>query len=37
MARSRGVYNRIYSEEKWRQVNSENKAIMDDFLTELRQ
>lgn len=37
MARSRGVYNRIYTEEKWQRVNPENKAIMEDFLTELRQ
>lgn len=37
MARGRGVYNRIYTEEKWQQVNKENKAIMEDFLTEYRQ
>lgn len=37
MARSRGVYNRIYTDEKWAKVNPENKAIMEDFLTELRQ
>lgn len=37
MGRSRGVYNRIYTEEKWEQVNQENKNIMDDFLTEYRQ
>lgn len=37
MARSRGVYNRIYSPEKWDKVNPENKNIMDDFLTEYRQ
>lgn len=37
MARSRGVYNRIYTEEKWNKVNQENKDIMDDFLTEYRQ
>ena len=36
MARGRGVYNRIYSDEKWEEVNPDNKAIMDDFLTELR-
>lgn len=37
MPRSRGVYNRIYTDEKWKHVNPENKAIMDDFLTEYRQ
>lgn len=37
VARSRGVYNRIYTDEKWAKVNPDNKAIMDDFLTELRQ
>lgn len=37
MARSRGVYNRVYTPEKWEQVNKENKAIMEDFLTEYRQ
>lgn len=37
MGRSRGVYNRIYSEDKWEQVNQENKDIMNDFLTEYRQ
>lgn len=37
MARSRGVYNRIYTPEKWEQVNKENKEIMDDFLTEYKQ
>ena len=37
MSRGRGVYNRIYTEEKWDQVNPENKDIMEDFLTELRQ
>lgn len=37
MARSRGVYNRIFSEEKWQQVNKENKAILEDFLTEYKQ
>jgi hypothetical protein len=36
MARSRGVYNRIYTDEKWAEVNPDNKAIMEDFLTELR-
>lgn len=32
-----GVYNKIYTEEKWEKVNPENKAIVDDFLTEYRQ
>ena len=37
MPRSRGIYNKIYTPEKWEQVNAENKLIMEDFLTELRQ
>lgn len=37
MARSRGIYNRIYTPELWNQVNPENKAIIDDFLAEYRQ
>ena len=37
MARSRGIYNRIFSEEKWALVNKENKDILDDFLTEYKQ
>lgn len=37
MSRSRGVYNRIYTSEKWQQVNQNNKDIMDDFLTEYKQ
>lgn len=37
MPRGRGVYNRVYTKEKWEKVNPENKEIMDDFLTELRQ
>lgn len=37
MARSRGVYNRIFTEEKWALVNKENKDILDDFLTEYKQ
>ena len=37
MARGRGVYNRVYSLEKWEQVSKENKDIMEDFLTEYRQ
>ena len=37
MARSRGVYNRIYTPEKWGQVNPENKSILQDFLAEYKQ
>ena len=37
MARSRGVYNRIYTKEKWEKVNPENKEILEDFLTEYKQ
>ena len=37
MSRSRGIYNRIYTDEKWEQVNFENKEILEDFLTECRQ
>lgn len=37
MPRSRGIYNRIYTPEKWEQVNKENKAIIADFLAECRQ
>lgn len=37
MARGRGVYNRVFSNEKWEQVNKVNKDIVDDFLTEYKQ
>lgn len=37
MARGRGVYNKVYTKEKWEAVNPENKAIMDDFLLEYKQ
>lgn len=37
MPRGRGVYNRIYTEDKWTQVSQVNKDIMDDFLTEYKQ
>ena len=37
MGRSRGVYNRIFTPEKWEQVNKENKMILEDFLTEYKQ
>lgn len=35
MARGK-TYNRTYSEEKWEKVNPENKAILDDFLLDMR-
>jgi integrase/recombinase XerD len=37
MAKRGRVYNRIYSDEKWAQVNPGNKAIMEDYLAELTQ
>lgn len=37
MARSRGIYNKIYTPEKWELVNKENKDIVEDFLTEYKQ
>jgi integrase/recombinase XerD len=37
MGRSRGVYNRTYTPERWEQVNPENKAILEDFLAEYKQ
>lgn len=37
VSRGRGVYNRIYSDEKWEMVNKVNKGIVDDFLTEYKQ
>lgn len=37
MARSRGVYNKVYTPELWDKVNPENKAILQDFLDEYRQ
>lgn len=36
MARGK-IYNKLYSDELWNEVNSENKAIMEDFLAEYRQ
>lgn len=30
------TYNRTYTEEKWVQVNPENKAILEDFLLDMR-
>ena len=37
MPRSRGVYNRIFTPEKWEKVNKENKMLLEDFLTEYKQ
>ena len=31
------VYNRFFDQEKWNQVNSDNKELLDDFLLELKQ
>jgi integrase len=31
------VYNGIYSDERWARVNPDNKAVMDDYLAELKQ
>ena len=31
------VYNRIFTQEKWNEVNKENKEIMEDFLEEYTQ
>ncbi len=33
---SKNVYNRIYTKEKWEQVNKYNKNLMDDFLLEFK-
>ena len=30
------VYNRIYTKEKWEQVNKYNKNLMEDYLLELK-
>lgn len=35
MARGK-TYNKTYTEEKWAQVNPENKAILEDFLLDMR-
>lgn len=32
----KNVYNRIYTKEKWEQVNNYNKELMEDFLIELK-
>lgn len=37
MPRINGTYNKIYSEEKWNNVNKENKNIVEDFLLEYKQ
>ena len=37
MARSRGIYNEVYTPEKWEKVNPENKDILDDFILEYKQ
>lgn len=29
-------YNKIYTPEKWEQVNKENKELIDDFITECK-
>lgn len=31
------VYNNFYTPELWKQVNKENKRIMEDFLAEYKQ
>lgn len=36
MAKRSNVYNKIYTPEKWDLVNSENKDLIQDFLTELK-
>lgn len=36
MARGR-IYNNFYTDELWKQVNKENKMILDDFLAEYKQ
>ncbi len=37
MPRINGTYNKIYTQEKWDNVNKENKNILDDFITEYKQ
>lgn len=37
IARSRGIYNKVYTPELWDQVSSINKAILDDFISEYKQ
>lgn len=37
MARSRGIYNEVYTPEKWEKVNPENKDILNDFILEYKQ
>lgn len=37
MPRSRGVYNQVYTPQKWESVNEGNKKILEDFLMEYKQ
>jgi integrase len=37
MAKRGKVYNRIYTDEKWTNVNPDNIGVMEDYLAELRQ
>lgn len=37
MPRSRGIYNEVYTPEKWEKVNSKNKEILNDFILEYKQ
>lgn len=37
MSKRGTIYNRIYNEEAWREVNKDNKAIMEDYLEEYKQ
>jgi integrase/recombinase XerD len=37
LAKRGRVYNRIFDEEEWKEVNEENKNIIDDFLEEYKQ
>lgn len=37
MSRINGTYNKIYTPEKWEQVNKVNKDIVEDFLLEYKQ
>lgn len=32
MPQRNGIYNRVYSNEKWDLVNPENKVIIEDFI-----
>ena len=37
MPRGTGTYNKVFTEEKWSQVNKKNKEIVDDFIMEYKQ